>query len=606
MAKDKAVFNPYSAIDDELDAIEKDFSLTNSSLDKSDVRTSTGLLMLDVILGGGIVGGGWYTLFGAEQSAKSTTAMTIMSNMLKTDIPIAGYFDYEGCFVGETWVKVNDEYVVFKDLLSPTHLNDIERDPNTPRFLDSHIENVNTVGGKVSARLYYRGIVPITEIITATGRSIKGYNHPMLVPDGNGYKWKKLEELKLGDIAIAENKVWETIIAVRRNIDIAPTFDLSLNNSENCEIPHSIYTNGLISHNSTTPDYIENIMKSSHIKGSIDDLFGIKDAKSGKWLVKPRVRYYPESIGERFFDYVSKLERTLPDKIKVGDEWYYVYPNTKPNQKMLKDSYDLPYYRSTGKYRIPALNGGPQALMIVDSYPAMLPERMDVDDPSSAMAMQARMFSENIKRIKGKMKTKRISVIGVNQLRLSPGVTYGSPEYEPGGQSLKFFSDARIRLSARSIPHGKGMIEEEPSVTVEGNDTYRYINARAIKNKLSIPYLEGMLRIWIADGEGVARGFCPVYDTYAYLVATGQVEGNRNSLRIKLPGKESSKGMKWLEFKELILGAKGEIAAICKKYGLKPFHIRVCCQKQLATGDGMERFFATKANKAKNTEDDSE
>ena len=38
-------------------------------------KLSIGLLTLDLVLSGGILGGDWYTFFGQEQSAKSTLAM---------------------------------------------------------------------------------------------------------------------------------------------------------------------------------------------------------------------------------------------------------------------------------------------------------------------------------------------------------------------------------------------------------------------------------------------------------------------------------------------------------------------------------------------------
>src|SRR5690606_20896194 len=83
--------------------------------------------------------------------------------------------------------------------------------------------------------------------------------------------------------------------------------------------------------------------------------------------------------------------------------------------------------------------GGLQALLSLDSYPAMLTEKQDTDDPSAAMAIQARMFSEQLRRVKGRMRSKRIAVLGVNQLRQKPAVMFGSPDYEPGGEALKFF-----------------------------------------------------------------------------------------------------------------------------------------------------------------------
>lgn len=800
-------FDPYVNIDDVLDGIEKDFSLTNSTLDRTEQRTSTGLLSLDLVLGGGIVPGGWYTLFGHEQTCKSTLASTILANSLNTSVPVVQIWDYEG---------------------------------------------------------------------------------------------------------------------------------------------------------SVSSEYIDSIMKSCGIHAKIEDLFGLKD-QDGHWVVKPRARYYAESILEKFFDNMAKLQRILPDKIKIGDSWFLIYDEIKENQKRLSGQYDPKYYKSAGKLKIPSEdNGDMQALLIVDSYPAMLPSKQDVDETNNAMAIQARAFSDNLKRVKGKMRNKRMTVIGINQLRDKPGVSFGclrgsvmipfvdgsyhtmqeivdnkiqgevwsvnevtgkiepkrivgwhyngevsdpnewlrirakvpetragiagvivtfdhkiltdtgwkkakdirvgdkvvtryntcpkkaipflagvlcgdssliwdprsintsialanslqpeynawkleklsqfmdfkrtymisnsskkghmditvsipyyfltklyrkikprdptkiakhltllslaviymddghrrpghtgsicfkrfggnlakmrkiqgifsslgydtylrgnnssvsfdacnfnkftkdiakyvhpsmqyklpqkyrgkfkdfdfpsndqrvkreyievtsiihgatgcmrnplgkydisvednhnyiaghkrngivvsnSPSYETGGNSLKLFADVRLQLTSRAIPHGKGQLEEEDSVTTDGaKDTYRYIHVRAVKNKLSAPYLETWLRLWVSDGE-MARGFDPVWDCWQYALDTGQAKGTRNNIKLHIFKPEtgevliSAKGIKWYDFKKLVIGTTEEVKAIFKTMQLKPMWIRKTFRSQIDKGIATELFFKNK------------
>lgn len=444
----KAAFNPYADIDDTLDAIEKHIGLSESTMDKSEVRQSTGNLVLDLILGGGITAG-WYTNFGPEQSCKSTGASTMLAAAVRDQVPIISMWDYEG---------------------------------------------------------------------------------------------------------------------------------------------------------SSTPDYLENIFKNVGVRDSVSNIFGVRDA-SGKYIVPPKVRYKSEGVAEKFFDYVAKLERTLPDKKKIGDQWYYIYEGKTPdgkihkeNQKIVGSAYDVNYFRKTGNYRIPAPDGRLQAVILLDSYPAMLPEKLDVDDPNSAIGAQARMFSEQIKRVKGKLRSKRIAVIGINQLRMKPMVMYGSPEYEPCGEALRYFSDVRLKFTSRALSaapeaKGKGQIEEEPSVTYKkGVDTYRYIHVRGHKNKLSRPYVEGWVRLWIADAKNAAQGFDPVFDTYTYLKATGQVAGKRGKMLLQFSGNEASKYIGWLDFKRLILGDKVTIKSVCDTAGMKPVKLRDKCFQQLASGKGLEMF----------------
>lgn len=436
-------FNPYANIDETLDSIEKHIGLSDASMAMDEKRQSTGLLMQDIVLGGGITAG-WYTNFGQEQSCKTTDAVTLLISCLNSDVPVLGLWDFEG---------------------------------------------------------------------------------------------------------------------------------------------------------SASPDYLENIMRNMGVKSDVRSIFGVRDEKSGNWIHAPRVRYRSEAIAEKFFDYIASLQRKLPDKKKIGDNWYYIYEDTKENRKIVGDSYDMNYWRKTKMLRVPAKDGTLQALIIVDSYPAMLPEKQDVDDPNSAIGVQARMFADQLKRVKGKMRSKRMAVVGINQLRLRPMVMCGSPEYEPCGEALKLFSDCRMKFTSRALSaipsaKGKGQIEEEPSVTYKkGVDNYRYIHVRAHKNKLSRPYLECFLRLWITDAKGNAQGFDPVFDTYEYLRVTGQLQGSRTKgFILKFSGNEATKPLKWLDFKRLILGDRSTIKQICSSIGMKPVILRDKCFAQIAAGKGIDMF----------------
>lgn len=448
-------FNPYANLDDKLDEIEKSIGVSESTLDPTEVRLSTGSLMQDLVLGGGITAG-WYTNFGQEQCCKTTDAVQILISALNSNVPILGYYDYEG---------------------------------------------------------------------------------------------------------------------------------------------------------SAEPNYIENNMKAMGVKADLKSIFGVRDEKTGKYLIPPRVRYRTEGVAEKFFDYIAKLQRMLPDKKKIGEQWYYIYDSKTPEGKIHKTNvaivgkhYDQAYFRKTGKFRIPAPDGSLQALILVDSYPGMLPETQDVDDPNNAIATQARMFSNQLKRVKGRMKSKRIAVIGINQLRLRPMVQMGNPEYETCGEALKLYSDVRMKFTSRALSgaskyigegiKGEGMIESERSVLhKKGDDQYRYIHIRGHKNKLSRPYLETYMRLWITDPKGKSYGFDPVWDTFLYLKQTGQLVGKRRKLTIKMEKHEAERAIDWLDFKRLILLPAKDTKDLFEYMKLKPFNIREACFKQIRSRRGIEMYY---------------
>lgn len=278
-AKEKVdqLFDPSLLLDELQDQTEKKYGLSSTTMDRDEARLSTGLSALDLILNGGIVGGGWYTVYGGEQSAKSTLTMQLLS-MITNEVQrrnrkiASSIFDYEG---------------------------------------------------------------------------------------------------------------------------------------------------------SSDPEYIGNIMQTLGLKGDPSTVFGVKDDDTGEWLVRPTIRYYSHDVGDDFFKYLGKIKRGLPDIEKHGKDYYYVFEHTKENKSRFAGLYDPKYLSKYNKIRIPAPDGFMQAVAICDSYPAMLPDGLDDDDRNEAMAEQARMFSTGIRKIRGGMRKKRMTVIGVNQLREKPATMFG-------------------------------------------------------------------------------------------------------------------------------------------------------------------------------------
>ena len=149
--------------------------------------------------------------------------------------------------------------------------------------------------------------------------------------------------------------------------------------------------------------YVMSIMKGSGVKLSYADLFGKKDKETGKWLVRPRVHYHAESIGEKFFDYMSEMLRQLPDKRFVANQWWLVFEKTKANLKKYGEHGDESMPKKYGEgIWIPAPDGKMQAAIFVDSWPAMNSTANDEEDANNGLALQARMFSKHLPRVKGR------------------------------------------------------------------------------------------------------------------------------------------------------------------------------------------------------------
>lgn len=354
----------------------------------------------------------------------------------------------------------------------------------------------------------------------------------------------------------------------------------------------------------SSTDYVANILRTVGKKDiTISELFGQR--KNGKFVQKPMIYYQDIGEGEAFFNWFAAFLRRLPDKRYEDGQWWLIFEDSKENRAHIEKSgqkIDASMSKANGDLYVPTDNGALQALIVLDSYPALVPAALDEDDPSAAMAIAARMFSQHLPRVKGKLRRKRVALIGINQLRVNPGVRYGNPEYEPGGGALKFGSDCRLRWFPRqangpespyAMSGASGQLETEKSVTTTGDDVYRFVHCKAIKNKLSLPGREGWFRIWVSDARGRARGFDPVFDTFYVLNETGQLTCNagRKNIKLNIRGLgEAKKTIDWLEFKTLILGRKEDKIKIFQKIGYKPVDIRRGILSQLRKGTLEEMY----------------
>ncbi len=344
---------------------------------------------------------------------------------------------------------------------------------------------------------------------------------------------------------------------------------------------------------SAAPDYCAGIMQYAckSVK-DVEAFYGLADNK-GKWVKKPLIRYYNPSTAEDFFNPVASLLRKLPDKVYLEGNWFYAWDADKPGRAAAGAGYSKTMFTKYGRLFVEAENGLPQAIFYVDSYPAMFPSALDEDDAGRGMAAVARVMSENVPKVFPKLRPKNAVIIGVNQLRQRPGFTMGDPSYEPAGDTLKFASSVRVRQTPRAVPHASGQIEKEQSVLFPNTeDTYRYIHMKAIKNKISTPYLESWQRVWVDDGTGNAHGFCPVYDTFQYLKNTGQADGNMKKFKVVID--KLSLSLSWPQFKTLILKGPNLTKVLKELHLAKDPQIRGRCFHQLRAGTGFDLFFKQK------------
>ena len=147
------------------------------------------------------------------------------------------------------------------------------------------------------------------------------------------------------------------------------------------------------------------------------------------------------------------------------------------------------------------------AAIVIDSVAALVPksEYEGGMEDGQQMAHVAAMMSKAMRMLKGAAREGNTAVILINQLREKPGVTFGNPEYTPGGRAIKFFADVRVEIRRKGghIKVGENIIGQD-------------VQVKAVKNKLAPPMVPAMAKLYYDS-----RGF----DELASVIETALIQG---------------------------------------------------------------------------------
>lgn len=133
-------------------------------------------------------------------------------------------------------------------------------------------------------------------------------------------------------------------------------------------------------------------------------------------------------------------------------------------------------------------------VVIIDSYNSLQPHKIMMGEMGeSSMGVHARMLGQVVMKANSLAGRFNTLFIFVGQIREKIGVLYGSPETPQGGNSLKFYSHIRLKVSRSTTNDNSVMGENKEKL---GNKTTIKIE----KTKFGAPFKENSFNIIYKEG----------------------------------------------------------------------------------------------------------
>jgi recombination protein RecA len=135
-------------------------------------------------------------------------------------------------------------------------------------------------------------------------------------------------------------------------------------------------------------------------------------------------------------------------------------------------------------------------IIVLDSIANMAPPAEEISEVGkNNMALMARFLPPEIRKLTPLLSDTGVTFIGINQIRMDPGVKYGNPESSPGGRAFKHACSHMLNFSR--------IAAKESPILVNDEQIGHHVRVRVDKNKLAPPFR--VAEIAITYNSGIAE-----------------------------------------------------------------------------------------------------